>query len=131
MSGQSRFRLYPRLGPPWCAVLSLRAPLPIRDGSRNELEPRLLRLGGDARRLLQDFTLEIERLQASGQELSRITPFASKAAEHAARLAGVLTLYEDLDAAEISEAMMINGIKLARFYINEALRMVDAASVPQ
>ncbi|MEQ9123981.1 MAG: YfjI family protein, partial [Alphaproteobacteria bacterium] len=45
----------------------LRRPLPLCEGARNELEPPLLRLSGEARALLQAFALEIERLQAPGE----------------------------------------------------------------
>jgi hypothetical protein len=44
MSGQSRFRLYPRLGPPWCAVLSLRAPR-----RADEMETQMITITSNAK----------------------------------------------------------------------------------
>jgi uncharacterized protein DUF3987 len=51
---------------------------------------------------------------------------AAKAAEHAARLAGVLTLVADLGAEEIGEGAMGDGAELASWYLGEALRMQAA-----
>lgn len=55
--------------------------------------------------------------------------FASKAAEQAARIAGVLTLWENVWAQELSAEAMANGIELAQFYLSEAARLADAAIV--
>lgn len=63
-----------------------RRPLPLTEGTRNELDPPILLLSQDARGVLQQFALEIEIAQAKGGELESVRPFASKAAEHAARL---------------------------------------------
>ena len=63
-----------------------------------------------------------------GQELAPIRAFANKAAEHAARLAAVLQLVEDYDAGLISAANMTAGIRLAQFYIGEALRLHHAGT---
>lgn len=106
-----------------------RRPLPLKDGTRNELEPRLLSLSDDARKLLQRFALEVEAAQAKGGKLESVRPFASKAAEHAARLAGVMTVFANADANSISGATMADGITLASFYINEAIRLGDAAKI--
>src|SRR5690606_18160393 len=52
-----------------------------------------------------------------------------KAAEQAARIAGVLTLWDDLEAKEVSDINMVHGITLAAFYLDEALRLSDAAVI--
>ncbi len=49
--------------------------------------------------------------------------------EHAARLAGVLTLIEDLDAGEIDAASMDAGIALAKHYAAEALRLFGSVRI--
>lgn len=61
--------------------------------------------------------------------MEHITGTASKAAEQAARIAGVLTLWNDLDAAQVSQGTIANAIELARFYLVEAARLADAAIV--
>ena len=68
----------------------LRRTLPLRDGMRNELDPPLLALSDEAREALSAFHLETEKAQIPGGRFDGVRPFASKAAEHAARLAAVL-----------------------------------------
>ena len=106
----------------------LAEPMPM-DPETRELLPRVLLLSGDARALLIDFSDAIERAQAPGVNLSHVTGFASKAAEQAARIAGVLTLWRNLDAPEVQGQDMADGIALAQFYLTEAARLSDAATV--
>jgi hypothetical protein len=109
----------------------LEADLPIAENTRNRLEPHQLPLAPDARALLQAYALKIEGLQAPGQALSTVTAFASKSAEQAARIAGVLTLFSDRNARHVKCDRMVDGINLAQFYLSEALRLTDAAIIPQ
>lgn len=106
----------------------LDAPLPM-DPETRELTPRLLPLSPEARRLLIGFSDAIEAAQARGGDLQHLTGFASKAAEQAARIAGVLTLWRDLGASAVSAEDMARGIDLAQFYLGEAKRLSDAAMV--
>ncbi|HQS99903.1 MAG TPA: DUF3987 domain-containing protein [Thiobacillus sp.] len=103
----------------------LEAPLPIRADTRNELEPRPLPLSPGARRLWIEFHDAVER-EIVG-EFAPIKAFASKAAEHVLRLAGVLRLIDDLDAKEIDEAALRRAIALGEFYLAEALRLAGSA----
>lgn len=103
----------------------LEAPLPIRADTRNELEPRTLPLSAAARRVWIEFHNAVER-EIVG-EFAPIKAFASKAAEHVLRLAGVLCLIEDLDAKEIDEATLRRAIALGEFYLAEALRLAGSA----
>lgn len=103
----------------------LEAPLPIRADTRNELEPRTLPLSTSARRVWIEFHNAVER-EIVG-EFAPIKAFASKAAEHVLRLAGVLCLIEDLDAKEIDEATLRRAIVLGEFYLAEALRLAGSA----
>ncbi|MGJ8572807.1 MAG: YfjI family protein [Hoeflea sp.] len=104
--------------------------LPLDANTRNRLEPRHLPLLPAARALLQAYALKIERLQAPGESLSTVTAFASKSAEQAARIAGVLTLFDSLDAQHVGCDRMANGIDLAQYYLSEAQRLADAAIIP-
>lgn len=106
----------------------LETPMPM-DPETRELTPRTLALGRDARALLVGFSDAIEAAQAPGSDLSRVTGWASKAAEQAARIAGVLTLWRDLNAPDVQASDMGNGIALAQFYLTEAARLADAATV--
>ncbi|TVQ59550.1 MAG: DUF3987 domain-containing protein [Rhodobacteraceae bacterium] len=106
----------------------LDTPLPM-DPETRELQPRALSLAPEARALLVGFSDAIEVAQAPGGDLAHVTGHASKAAEHACRIAGVLTLWRDLHAPEVTAADMANGIALAQFYLSEAARLADAATV--
>ncbi|MEO0748472.1 MAG: DUF3987 domain-containing protein, partial [Pseudomonadota bacterium] len=89
------------------------AQIAFSSAAMRELEPRLLRLSQPARRLLVEFSDHIERAQAKGGEFETVSGYASKAQEQAARIAGILTLWEDLNAAELPAETMANAIKLA------------------
>ncbi len=106
----------------------LETPLPM-DAETRELQPRVLALSDAARALLIQFSDAIEVAQAKGGNLEHITGTASKAAEQAARLAGVLTLWCDLHAVEVSAKDMADAITLAQFYLSEAARLAHAATV--
>lgn len=108
----------------------LETPLPMDEETR-ELTPRVVPLAPEARALLVRFADAIEAAQAPGGDLAHVTGYASKTAEQAARIAGVLTLWRDLDAPAVSAQDMGDGIALAQFYLSEAVRLTDAAQVSQ
>ncbi len=108
------------------AILETALPM---DPETRELEPRNLPLAPDAKALLVAFADTVERKQAPGQEMSLIVGYASKAAEQACRIAGVLTLWDDLNAPHVTAKTMAHGIELARFYLSEVQRLADAATI--
>lgn len=104
--------------------------LPLADGRRNELAPPVLPLSPEARAVLVDFAREIEKAQAPDGAFEDARAFASKAAEHVARIAAVLTIFENPEAPEVGGETMAGAIEIAAFYANEAARLSDAAIVP-
>lgn len=106
------------------------ADLPLAEGKRNELEPPLLPLSHEARAVLTDFNRDVERAQLAGGDLEGARAFASKTAEHAARIAAVLTIFENPNAAKVSGEVMANAVTLAAYYASEAARLLEAAIVP-
>lgn len=106
----------------------LETEMPMEPETR-ELLPRTLALSPEAKALLVGFSDAIETAQAPGGSLAYVTGYASKAAEQAARIAGVLTLWRDLNAGKVQAQDMADGITLAQFYLGEASRLADAASV--
>ncbi|MBE9169875.1 DUF3987 domain-containing protein [Pleurocapsales cyanobacterium LEGE 06147] len=106
----------------------LRTPMPI-DPEGGGLDLRCLPLSHEARELLVDYADKVERSQSYGGDMAHLTGTASKSAEQAARIAGVLTLWRDLDALEVDAADMANAIELARYYLLEALRLAEVANV--
>lgn len=99
------------------------------DVESRELQPRTLGLAPDARALLAGFADATEVAQAPNGDLAHITGTASKAAEQAARIAGVLTLWRELDAQQVQPTDMADAITLAQFYLSEASRLASAANV--
>lgn len=102
--------------------------LPMDEETR-ELEPRILPLSHEARVMLMQFADAVEAAQAPGGDYAHITGYASKAAEQACRIAGVLTAWDNLDAPEVTGEIMAHAITLAAFYLGEASRLSDAATV--
>lgn len=103
-------------------------PMPM-DPETRELDPRIMPLTPVARAMLVQFSDAVEAAQAPGGEYAGVTGYASKAAEQAARIAGVLTAWADLDAPEVTGETMADAITLAGFYLSEAARLADAANV--
>jgi hypothetical protein len=82
-----------------------------------------------ARNLWLGFADEIEGRIGPGRDLEPVRGFANKLPEHAARLAAMLTLVNDLKAPEAPETQMEAGILLARYYLDERLRIHAACSI--
>ena len=93
------------------------------------LDPPIMRLAPDAKVAWIAFHDDCERAIAPNGQLAPIRPFAAKLAEHAGRLAAVLTLYDNPDAMEIPLVAMQCAITLATYYANEMLRLNGGAAV--
>jgi len=106
----------------------LETPLPTGTDPQ-ELDPPCLTLSDAARELLWRFHERVEGKQRPGEELEQVRAYATKAAEQACRLSGVLTLWADLAATEITPQVMAQGVQLAAYYLGEAKRLADAAVV--
>jgi hypothetical protein len=107
----------------------LRRPLPLAAPSQNELAPRALPLSPKARDVWIGFYDHVEKRLGAGGELEPVQSLANKLPEHAARIAAVLTLCEDLKAPEVNEAAMARGISLAQHYAAEALRLFGSGQI--
>lgn len=104
------------------ALLATQSPL-WPEGDGYELKPRDLYLSDDAKALWIAFYNFIEERQASGKELDGARPFASKASEHAARIAGIITMVENPEATTIPGAAMDAAILVTGFYLAEHVRL--------
>jgi hypothetical protein len=97
----------------WSRMRDLLTEAPnLRQGTRNELEPRALSLAPDAKSLWV------------------VRAWAGKAASNALRIAGVLTLVEQSGAGVISRGVMERAAELQLWHLREAARIVGTASVP-
>lgn len=88
-----------------------------------------LTLTPEAREVLISAYNEIEQAQGRDGELATMREFASKSAEHACRIAGVLTLVNDPDAVAVSGEDMCRALELVQFYLHEYRRLVGNAGV--
>ena len=105
----------------------LEAPWPLAGGRVNELEPRALIIDQGAATAWRRFHDHVESQCGRESDLSGIQDFAAKAAEHAARIAGVLTIVADLSATTIDVQEMADAVTLVDWYVNETLRLQSAA----
>lgn len=101
---------------------------PLREGTRNELEPRALTLAPDAKAYWVDVHNAIEADMAG--DFASVRAWASKAASQVARIAAVLTIVEEPGANVIRRETVERAAMLALHYLREAARVVGTASVP-
>ena len=94
--------------------------------SRNELDPRVLCFAPDAAKAWREYADHVERLLAPEQPFEAIRGFANKLPEHAARIAAVLMLVDDIDAPHIDRETFERAVRLAEYYTREALRLFEA-----
>jgi hypothetical protein len=104
----------------------METPPPLIEGKTNELAPRCLPMSIEARQGWIAFADHIERQIGPGGDLEAIRGLANKLPEHAARLAAVLALVEDLNVPALAGEHLAAGIKLAEHYAGEALRLFQA-----
>jgi hypothetical protein len=109
------------------AILS--TPEPLAEGTKNELNPRQIRLNPKAKSLWISFYNATEQALGAGGPLEHIRGLAAKMPEHALRLAGILELTSNLQCAEVSYDSVAAGIELANHYLNEALRLFHAGAM--
>lgn len=98
-------------------------------GDGYELRPDDLHMEPDARAAWVEFYNMVETAQAPDGELADARPFASKAAEQAARIAGVVAVVEG--STRITFTHMQGAIEVVGFYLNEHLRLTGAGRTDQ
>lgn len=104
-------------------------PCPMKEGTVGELAPRDLTMTPGATRMWWAYRDSVEKEQGKGGRLVPVRGLANKIYEHAARLGAVLALLDNLDATELDEGALANGIKLASWYLGEALRLSEVGMV--
>ena len=108
--------------------LLTRPPATLPD-TPDALAPPSMQLHPQARRAWIEFHDQCERAMAPDATLAPVRAFAAKLAEHAGRLAAVLTVYDNPDAMEVPLIAMQSGVILATHYANEMIRLHGGASV--
>ena len=100
----------------------------LAEGTKNELRPKAITLSTEAKAQWISFHNAIElQLHGRGKYVT-IRAFASKAAEHAIRLAAVLTLIEDPDSCKIPAEKLHSATELVDYYLEENLRLSGMGS---
>lgn len=97
---------------------------PLKKETQNELDPRPLELSPEAQTVWESFYTEIEKELGSSGRYRSCYSFAKKIAEHAARIAGILESFIDLQTSCISGETMQRAITIAHWYLEEALRII-------
>ena len=111
-------------------LTAFECPASAANTAGNELTPRALALGPDAKAAWVAFHDHIEAAMAPDGALENLRDVGSKAAENAARIAGVQAIIENPEATSISGEAMSSGCELAAWYVGEALRLSDAYRGP-
>ncbi len=105
-------------------ILSTPMPVSMETGG---VEPSTLTLSETARTALSSFSDDVEAKQALSGEYYEIRGWASKAAEQAARISGVLTSFANISASQVELPEMENAITLMNYYLGEAKRRSNIA----
>ncbi len=108
----------------------LERPAPSANAAGNELTPRALDLSAAAKGAWIVFHDRIEAAMAPDGGLETMRDVAGKAAENAARIAGVLTIANNPDASTIGAEAVAAGCELMTWYIAEALRLSSQHRLP-
>jgi hypothetical protein len=105
----------------------LRQPYTLKN--ENQLEPRTLevRTEGKAFEIWRAYHDEVDAQLKEGGRHSTQTDVGSKSAEQAGRIAGVLTIITNPKAPYVTAQAMAGGVALARWYLNEALRLENGS----
>ncbi|WP_345781838.1 YfjI family protein [Rhodanobacter sp. AS-Z3] len=106
----------------------LEAAPPLRQGTRNELEPRVLSIDPGAMAYWIDVKNAIERAMLG--DYAGIHAWASKGGSQVARIAAVLTLVDNPDAGVIRREAIERAAALVMYHLDEAARIVGTSSVP-
>jgi len=120
----------PRLARYRQALAALFAMEPITDDDLGGLLPRRMRTD-EAEDMLRREYNRVELAQAADGDYSRDKAFASKAMEHACRIAGVLTLVAEPMLHSVSREAMAGAIRLVEFYVAEQIRLSAASAVDE
>lgn len=110
-------------------ILDVEGGFPLKEGKDNELDPQPIKLSFEAKKVWESFYESVEFELGSDGKYRPCYSFAKKVPEHAARIAGILETFENLEALEISGKTMERAIAIAQWYLNEALRINGMALV--
>ena len=88
-----------------------------------------LALSPGALEMYFDFYDQVELELCEGGECEPIAGFVNKMVNQALRIAGILAIYENPRATEVSQTHLLNGCILMRYYQSEAMRLIGEAPI--
>ncbi|WP_338353443.1 YfjI family protein [Thalassolituus oleivorans] len=104
---------------------------PLQIDSDGALQPELLQLAPDAKQLWIDGYNAIERELGQFGEFADVGDVASKSADNAARIAGLLHLYQHGLVGRVTAEEMRCGLALALWHLNESKRYFTKAKTDE
>jgi putative DNA primase/helicase len=104
---------------------------PLQIDPDNALQPHLLQLAPDAQQLWIDGYNAIERELGQFGEFADVGDVASKSADNAARIAGLLHLYQHGLVGRVTADEMRCGLALALWHLNESKRYFTKAKTDE
>lgn len=107
----------------------LRRPPVTKSDAPDVLNPLALQLTSEAKAEWIGFYNLCESMMGVGGYLAPIKGFGAKLAEHAGRLAAILTCYNEPDATHVSLEVMQCGVALAKHYADEMLRLHAGSTI--
>ena len=102
----------------------------LLSGTSSEASLRGVACDDEAAALFSAFVIEIERQIAEDGTFADCCAFASKIAEQAARIAGILTVFETPEATHIGADRMRRGILIARWFANKLVHFRGRMALP-
>jgi len=104
--------------------------IPLPDDDEGRLIPPVIELCEEAKKLWICYFNKIEEALKPGGEFTEVKDFASKIAEQAVRIAGVIHVFNYGPEGEIQQDTMEQSIKIAEWYLHEAKRIFVTAGLP-
>jgi hypothetical protein len=101
------------------------------DPQTRALTPKIIDLSPDAKEMFRQWHDAVEVELRPGGMFDDITGFAAKLPEHSVRIAAVMAYFEDRQTVQISATALSAGIKLAKFYAMEALRLIGIGTADE
>jgi hypothetical protein len=117
-----------RYGSRILSVMESPAP-PLPGCSPNTLDPLKLSLAPVAEQAWRDIADAIETKMRDGGDYEQIRGFSGKLAEHILRIAGVLTIVDDLKARSIEADALLRAAAIGDFYASEACRLFESGCI--
>jgi hypothetical protein len=105
--------------------------IPLPEDDEGRLKPPIIKLCEEAKKLWIFYFNKIEEALKPGGEFTEVKDFASKSAEQAARISGVIHVFNSGPEGEIQPDTMEQSIHIAQWYLYEAKRIFVTAGLPE